>query len=423
MAIDLRPFKAFNRYVHSAPGDPDVIDLRPYRLVNRFFFVSDSEITFNVIGSVSFDPLITTTVDTATWDFGDGSGEVVSNNPTHVYADTNTYGVKMTLPDIETLTKIDWGTDGITGALDISEMVNISDIRLNNNTALTSVVNPSSTATFSFYKVDFCDITGNLDLSPLVNLGGELRFNNNANLTSITNPTSNKAINRYQASSCDLTGALDLSGLTGLGGFVTFNSNPNLTSIAHPTSSQSITHYEAIGCSSLTSLDLSGLTGLSSRFRVNSCASLSSITMPTTASAFATWYAFTCGLTGVLDLSGLTGLAGDVRVYGNSAMTSITNPSTSGVFSRYLAESCDLGYIDFTVFSGTSNGVEIRLQNNGMTATEVNHILVDLDASGWINGSVNLSGTNSAPDGTSGGFDGLTAKTNLITNGWTVTTN
>jgi len=35
MAIDLRPARAFNRYVHQSPTDPDVIDLRPYRLVNR----------------------------------------------------------------------------------------------------------------------------------------------------------------------------------------------------------------------------------------------------------------------------------------------------------------------------------------------------------------------------------------------------
>ncbi|MCJ7802748.1 MAG: hypothetical protein MUP82_10375 [Candidatus Marinimicrobia bacterium] len=36
---------------------------------------------------------------------------------------------------------------------------------------------------------------------------------------------------------------------------------------------------------------------------------------------------------------------------------------------------------------------------------------------------INIAGTNAAPDGTSGGFDGLTAKTNLQGKGFAVITN
>lgn len=60
-----------------------------------------------------------------------------------------------------------------------------------------------------------------------------------------------------------------------------------------------------------------------------------------------------------------------------------------------------------------------------MTAAEVNKILVDIDT---ISDSVStgrtlqIHGTNAAPDSTSGGYDGITAKNNLITKGWTVTT-
>ena len=36
---------------------------------------------------------------------------------------------------------------------------------------------------------------------------------------------------------------------------------------------------------------------------------------------------------------------------------------------------------------------------------------------------INVRGTNAAPDGSSGGYDGLTAKANLIAKGFTVNTN
>ena len=59
-----------------------------------------------------------------------------------------------------------------------------------------------------------------------------------------------------------------------------------------------------------------------------------------------------------------------------------------------------------------------------MTAAEVNCILADLDSIlGAGTGTIDLSGSNAAPDGSSGGCDGTTAKSNLQGNGWTVTTN
>ena len=94
----------------------------------------------------------------------------------------------------------------------------------------------------------------------------------------------------------------------------------------------------------------------------------------------------------------------------------------------YYADNCDLGYVDFTPFSGLTNvnGCTVTLSSNNMTAGEVNHILVDLDSisvGGYTGRVILISGTNAAPDGSSGGFDGLTAKSNLITKGFTVTTN
>lgn len=70
------------------------------------------------------------------------------------------------------------------------------------------------------------------------------------------------------------------------------------------------------------------------------------------------------------------------------------------------------------------DGSDIDLQSGSLDASNVNKILVDLDTnstSGFTGRFIVLSG-NTAPDGTSGGFDGITAKANLITKGFTVTT-
>lgn len=76
----------------------------------------------------------------------------------------------------------------------------------------------------------------------------------------------------------------------------------------------------------------------------------------------------------------------------------------------------------WNVSSATTN---FRADANQLTnPAHINEILVRFDAAGAVNGTLNISGgTNAAPDGTSGGFDGVTAKANLIGKGWTVTTN
>jgi hypothetical protein len=61
----------------------------------------------------------------------------------------------------------------------------------------------------------------------------------------------------------------------------------------------------------------------------------------------------------------------------------------------------------------------VDISGCALTGTAVNNLLTQLDANGISGGSVDVSGgTNAAPSGA-----GLTAKTNLIAKGWTVTTN
>ena len=177
-------------------------------------------------------------------------------------------------------------------------------------------------------------------------------------------------------------------------------------------------------------LDLSSLSNLGGNFFVYTNPNLTSIINPTNSQVFSSYLAYSCNLTGTLDLSGLSGLGGDFRAYTNPLLTGITNPTSSQVFTGYQVNDCDLDYVDFTpLVNANLNGITLQLQNNDMIVDDVNHILVDLlanavaNSAGWSNVILNISGTNAAPDSTSGGYDGLAAITDLETiYGWSITT-
>jgi len=74
-------------------------------------------------------------------------------------------------------------------------------------------------------------------------------------------------------------------------------------------------------------------------------------------------------------------------------------------------------------FTNTPAGIrEIRMEDCALTESQVDNVLVDCDTSGVTNSgssiTLNLSGTDAAPSAT-----GLTAYSNLVANGWTVTKN
>tara|TARA_R110002126_G_scaffold116875_2_gene256497 strand:- start:1886 stop:3415 length:1530 start_codon:yes stop_codon:yes gene_type:complete len=144
-----------------------------------------------------------------------------------------------------------------------------------------------------------------------------------------------------------------------------------------------------------------------------------------------------CDWTGTINITGMTGLY-HFTIFNNPNLTNLLLPISTGTFldvgagggvqwsltKAFQAESCDLGYVDFNPLSGATfnSSSSIYLQDNSMTATEVNHILEDLDTINWSGVTLDISGTNAAPDGSSGGFDGITALASLTGKTWSVTT-
>ena len=119
-------------------------------------------------------------------------------------------------------------------------------------------------------------------------------------------------------------------------------------------------------------------------------------------------------------------MGGIVWLYSNPNLTGITLPNSNQQFSNFRADLCpNLGYINFYPISGSSsNNIIINIQSNSWPASIVNHILYDLDQIGWTNGVLYIGGTNSAPDNSSGGYNGLAAISNLYPGkGWTLNHN
>ena len=335
-----------------------------------------------------------------------------------------------------------------------------------NSPSLTNISLGTSSDVINDLQIKNCDLTGVMDISGLT-LAGVLNMENNPNLTGIIIGTQTGIFTELDFNSCDLL-TIDLSGCTGLGAKCLLSDNFNMTTANFPTSSQVFTQFK-INNAAIPSLNISGLTGLAGDFQAQNIAELTTFTAPTSSGVFSRFYIFSCDITGTLVLSGLTGLGGNIRFYGNSNLTAFTPPVSSQAITHFYAYSCgltsldlsnltglggeikvnlnsgmtslilptsavtttelsaqsnDLGYFDLTGMT-LSSALTFKGDNNTWTTTEINHMLVDLEATlpGTGTGTLTMAGDNSAPDGSAGGYDGRLAKDNLIAAGYTITTN
>jgi hypothetical protein len=267
-----------------------------------------------------------------------------------------------------------------TGILDISRYQRLSGALNMPNCTWSGIIMPtlsSAGPNVTAVIINNWSNCTNLDLSPLsATVRGTLRGHSSAYAT-ITLPTNNHHITSFDFYSCNITGVLDMSGLTGVGGAIRVWGNPLMTGLTMPTT-------------------LSG------------------------APAIANLQGHTCNITGTLDLSPLAvNFGGSVLFYNNPNLTGVILPSTANSVSQLFFYGCNLSSFDITPLTGTLNGLSVRLDSNNLNATNVNQVLIDLDTKGWTGGVLNLGGTgNAAPTGA-----GITARTNLIGKGWTVTTN
>jgi hypothetical protein len=115
----------------------------------------------------------------------------------------------------------------------------------------------------------------------------------------------------------------------------------------------------------------------------------------------------------IANLSALTALT-NLRLYSSSVTGDVGDLKTLVNLTTLLMYSTTVGYNTTTLPAW--NNANIGFQNCAWTQAEVDNFLADLDSAGGTNGTLNLSGSNSAPSAA-----GLTSKANLEGKGWTVT--
>ncbi len=397
--------------------------------IQEWVFQTDSDIPTDA----PFDPsVVTTGGEVVTWNLIGGYAETTNTlsisvrtglpgTPSTLTAgelDGSTQNVTVTFStnDPSNITEVSIEDDNIVGNLNVAIFSKVVNWMIDNNPSMTQVTHSASTSLINNYSITNNNITGTLNTTGLV-LGVAFLANDNVNLTGITITASSSVFTFFRVNNCDLTGTLVLSMLTGLGGQIRMGVNPNLTGVTIPTSSEDTSQFFINACDLTGNFNFSGMTGDHDDFRVFNNPNLTSITNPSTSFVMEKYWAYDCDLTGTHDMTDISNFVESFDVHGNSSLTDITNPGTSTIITDYIANGCDLGYIDFTVFSGTCDNINIQLDNNDMVTGEVDDILADLNASGWIDGTVNLAGSNDSPtDGTSNAD-----KLALEADGWTVT--
>ena len=123
----------------------------------------------------------------------------------------------------------------------------------------------------------------------------------------------------------------------------------------------------------------------------------------------------------------------DGNVSGIASMTDLTNlRANSTLITGDLTSVATLTSLDYLYLNSTSidtyttgalpawGGCAIQIQDLGLSATEVDNFIIDLEDGGGNgdNGTLNIAGTNATRTSASD-----TAKANLETDGWTVTAN
>jgi hypothetical protein len=420
------------------------------------------------------DFTVNLTAAAGTIDWGDGNqtthGAVTDTNYAHTYSAAGTYDVLFYCAGGTTI--FEATNEGLT-LLNLSGATAMKSLEVQTNSGLTSLTPPTlNTQTWVKFIAYSCNLTGTLNLSALTNLGARFEVYSNPLLTGLIFPVTTKTFTFLLAYSCNLTGTINLSNLTGLAGNVQFNNNSLLTAILWPASTGTLTRLHLSSTGWIGHCDLSTVT-ITTDFEMRSCTALTQLTFKSTeipgggwtmnnfltysssnltgildVSMFnigGTFQIYSCDITGLITNSGNTAALTNTRLDGNlfsgsvdlsdwdirgyfncssnTALTDIVHSANGGSISQYYCNACNATYYDLTMLTFSSSAT-IELQNNAMTATEVNHFLVDLDSIlGAGTGIIRIAGTNAAPDLSSGGFDGITAKNNLIAAGWSVTTN
>jgi hypothetical protein len=418
----------WNKFIELFPSDESFrVTARIDKIIAGLScFIFQTNINAPVDGP--FDPSIQsfTGVDDFQWEFENGEvlfGSSISTNDSGL--DGTIQNVSLCSEDLTKIESIDMDDIGLYGDFDVTQLINTYSFGLQNNSDLTSYIIGSG-VDVQYIHLGNCNIS-EFNLSARTFNGSSLLLSGNSNLTTVNfgdnthNATGLLYISDCNTTTLDFTKWLTIGSLQG-------NNNTNLSTILI-NHSFTITQAISFTSTSITSFDWSNANIVSSNFffALNNNSNLTTINNPTTSGVFSSYRANNCNLLSI-DFSGLTGLSGTVSLHNNLLLSSVILPIGTETISNLSIYNCSLttiNILDMPNMTNINNG-GYNLQNNSMTAAQVNKILVDLDAISigvYTGRTINIAGTNAAVDSTSGGNDGLAAITSLQGKGFTITYN
>lgn len=388
------------------------------------------EFSSNLAGASTFDPETVVGSGTTLWRTPDDTyirnvipsvvGSTVGFDGT-----THTIYVRPT-NGLAGLSLIDISGEGVLGAVDFGVLTSTTTIRVGNNSGITAVDVSACTA-LEELRVESCSLTA-LDVSGLANMEA-LIFNSNTSLSTLTLETTANYLTLTGNNTAIVT--LNLSGITfAANASLEFSNITALTGITMPSATSTILFWSFNNCANLsgTPLDLTWAnfgTG-TAQVRHQSNTSITGIDHTGRSGELDRYLVSGSGFTGAVDLSMFTYGTNMIYRFDSTGITSLSLNLTAGAnITNLWINGTSIGVQ--ALGNNTLNAAaEMRYNNMSLTAAEVNENLVNLDNASFgpgASGTILIDGTNAAPDGTSGGFDGLTAKSNLIADGYTVTTN
>ena len=376
--------------------------------------------------------------------------EVTSaTNPITTISNTNYYTALKTL-DLSNQNLSSISGIGISGLLRLT---------LDNNSSLSSI-NVSDLTSLSTLAASDCNLSGTFNINgkptltnlwlnssngalTTINVTGNTGLNwlsayDNSGLTSITGLSDCTNMYMLIMFNCDLRGTgltpFNISALTELR-FLQVSGNPNMASLdvtnntkltalycqdnglsSINTSNNTELQYLAVNGNSLTSLNVTNNTKLIFLYMYAN----TSVGIPTGFSGLTKLKDLAmaqCGITVPINCTPFVDLETFSCGDSDTNIPSV-NLSTCTKLKSVIITKCSL----ITTFNLPASVPQLKTVYGyqcALTAAEVNSILTKLDANGISGGQVELyGGTNAAPTGA-----GITAKNNLLSKGWTVTTN
>lgn len=318
-----------------------------------------------------------------------------------------------------------YNNNDILGTSNLSGLLLEGIIQGASNVNLDVLVLPIPVGVVNNISYDNCGII-DIDLTPLDNfLEGSIRFVNqalNGGGNTFTLPANVGLLTRLFLFGNNFTGAFNsLNGLgNSLAGDVQIGSNP-YTSIDLPVSSSIITTLNISVCPNLTSLDLeTKLTGCQGKLFLFSNPAMTTLDLPLAYSGNITELRIESNnlLPSIGNVSELGGnWSGQWKTSQNDLIPSWVIPANNGLVTLIdVSGSAVLASLDITALTGVNDSIIISANDCILSTAQLDALLVFLDGTGWINGTLNIQNNAGLPTGGASNAN----KLSLEAKGWTI---